>query len=150
VARNGQSPVKGTFSDFPDYRLKGFPSETAERLFRGEYLYQISEITLGLATSALQQIFRLHSCLAMLAMVTRSRQKICAASLPNPTLFLIFGIIQTPASQVKCFLRASMTCSSSASGVWNFFGRRMFFLSMSLPFCCSAWKESPLNLRSVK
>jgi len=54
--------------------------------------YQISEITLGLATSALQQIFRLHSCLAMLAMVTRSRQKICAASLPNLTLFLIFGI----------------------------------------------------------
>jgi len=25
-------------------------------------------------------------------MVTRSRQKICAASLPNLTLFLIFGI----------------------------------------------------------
>ncbi len=55
-------------------------------------LYQISEITLSLATSALQQIFRLHSCLAILAMVTRSRQKICAASLPNLTLFLIFGI----------------------------------------------------------
>jgi len=55
-------------------------------------LYQISEITLSLAISALQQIFRLHSCLAILAMVTRSRQKICAASLPNSTLFLIFGI----------------------------------------------------------
>src|SRR5580704_15762183 len=59
---------------------------------KNHVLILINGITLGLATSALQQIFRLHSCLAMLAMVTRSRQKICAASLPNPTLFLIFDI----------------------------------------------------------